>query len=506
MQGENRRLAKTILISGIAAFLSYLINFFLTKYITASVGIEAYGFVSIAKTAVSYAQIITVAFTTFVVRYISVSYHEGKLEESTSYYTSSIFGCTAISAVIYLGALILIWKLEQLLIIPAGLVGSVKLLFILVFFNFIITTITIPVSSAGYIKNRLDIVGILKIGSYFADAASLVLMFRLFSPSIWFVGVGSLSASLVLLAGNLIMKRYLLADLPFDRKAFDLKKIKSMVSNGIWQSVNSLGNVLNSGLDLLISNLMLSAAETGQIAIAKQIGTIFSLLYSTISQPFQPQMLKSYASGNMEKFMTELTKAMKICGLFSNIAFAGFVVLGRLYYRLWLPGQDSDLLYFLTIVTVFTSISEGVVYPVYYVNTLTLKKKIPCLVTVACGLLNAVSMYLLLSFTSLGVYAIVLTTAVIMTASNLLFTPIYASRCLKVSSGKIYFVLLRHVVSAFIMCLAFYVIGNFVHPHSWFGLIFAALLMTVFGAVIHISLMGNWKDAAWLVRRKLKKN
>ena len=75
MREGNRRLATTILISGTAAFLSYLINFFLTKYITANVGIEAYGFVSIAKTAVSYAQIITVAFTTFVVRYIYVAAH-----------------------------------------------------------------------------------------------------------------------------------------------------------------------------------------------------------------------------------------------------------------------------------------------------------------------------------------------------------------------------------------------------------------------------------------------
>ena len=132
MREGNRRLATTILISGTAAFLSYLINFFLTKYITANVGIEAYGFVSIAKTAVSYAQIITVAFTTFVVRYISVTYHEGNIEESKSYYSSSVFGCMAISGVVFLVALILISGLERILVIPDELVGPVKLLFILV--------------------------------------------------------------------------------------------------------------------------------------------------------------------------------------------------------------------------------------------------------------------------------------------------------------------------------------------------------------------------------------
>ena len=48
-----------------------LFNYFLlTPYITDTIGIEAYGFVSMAKTAVSYAQIFTIALTTFVVRYI----------------------------------------------------------------------------------------------------------------------------------------------------------------------------------------------------------------------------------------------------------------------------------------------------------------------------------------------------------------------------------------------------------------------------------------------------
>ena len=493
MREGNRRLITTIMISGTAAFLSYLINFFLTKYITASVGVEAFGFVSIAKTAVSYAQIVTVAFTTFVVRYISVSYHEGKMHEAKSYYTSSVFGCVAISGGIFAVALALIWKLEYLLVIPEDLILSVKLLFIFVFLNFVITTIIIPISAASYIKNRLDIAGILKIVSYFVDAGALLILFKLFFPSIWFVGVGSLAASCVWLIGNYSIKKKLLKDLSFDMKVFDLSKILSMLSNGIWQSINSLGNVLNSGLDLLISNLMLTGIETGEIAIAKQIGTIFSLLYSTISQPFQPQMLKSYASGDMNKFLRELTKAVKICGFFSNVAFAGFVAMGKLYFHLWLPEQNTNLLYALTILTVFTSITEGAVFPIFYVNTLTLKKKIPCLVTVGCGLLNAGSMYLLLSYTELGVYAIVLTTAVIMTISNFVFTPMYASKCLSISPWKIYSVLIRHVISVVIMCPVFIIIARIFNPQDWVGLIGTALLMTVAGSLIHGGIMGMIK-------------
>ncbi len=72
------------------------------------------------------------------------------------------------------------------------------------------------------------------------------------------------------------------------------------MGNGIWNSLNTLGNTLNSGLDLIIANLMLSGVATGQISVAKTIESMFTMLYQVVFQPFQPRLLKAYASGNRE--------------------------------------------------------------------------------------------------------------------------------------------------------------------------------------------------------------
>lgn len=61
---------------------------------------------------------------------------------------------------------------------------------------------------------------------------------------------------------------------------------------GVWNSVNSMGNALNSGLDLLISDLLLSAVSMGQVSIAKTINNMLYTIYSTIAQPFQPTFFK----------------------------------------------------------------------------------------------------------------------------------------------------------------------------------------------------------------------
>lgn len=451
MNKNNLRIATAIIVSGLGVFISYLINFLLTPYITDNIGIEAYGFVSLAKNFVNYAQIATIAITSFVVRYISVSYHERKMQEANEYYSTSVIACVALAGVIFISALLLITKIDLLLNVPQNLIFSVKLLFLIVFLNFVLTTATTPFTTAAYIKNRLDITGIIKIIAYLVDAGVMVILFINCTPNVWFVGMGSLAASVVTFICTYILSKKLVPELVFNKDSFSVSKLKNLVGNGIWNSLNSLGNELNSGLDLIISNLFLNGVATGQIAVVKTIGTMFSMLYEVVYQPFQPNLIKAYASGDVNIFINEQKKAMRICGYFSNVAFAGFVALGGLYYKLWLPSEDTKLLHMLTIVTVLGSVTAGVMRPIYYVYTLTLKNKLPCWITIAGGFLNVVSMYVLLKYTQMGVYAVVSTTTVIMLCINLFFNPVYAAYNLKISVKVYYKVIFKHLISAAIM-------------------------------------------------------
>lgn len=505
MNKNNLRIATAIIVSGLGVFISYLINFLLTPYITDNIGIEAYGFVSLAKNFVNYAQIATIAITSFVVRYISVSYHERKMQEANEYYSTSVIACVALAGVIFISALLLITKIDLLLNVPQNLIFSVKLLFLIVFLNFVLTTATTPFTTAAYIKNRLDITGIIKIIAYLVDAGVMVILFITCTPNVWFVGMGSLAASVVTFICTYILSKKLVPELVFNKDFFSVSKLKNLVGNGIWNSLNSLGNELNSGLDLIISNLFLNGVATGQIAVVKTIGTMFSMLYEVVYQPFQPNLIKAYASGDVNVFINEQKKAMRICGYFSNVAFAGFVALGGLYYKLWLPSEDTKLLHVLTIVTVLGSVTAGVMRPIYYVYTLTLKNKLPCWITIAGGFLNVVSMYVLLKYTQMGVYAIVSTTTVIMLCINLFFNPVYAAYNLKISVKVYYKVIFKHLISAAIMVGGFIGIARVIRPSGWIGLIASAIIMCISGLIIHVLIMCNMDEKLFLIKKITKR-
>ncbi len=505
---KNWRIALAIIISGVGVFISYAINFVLAPYITKRLGIEAYGFVTLSKTLVSYAGIVTIALTSFVVRYIAVEYHKNDLKEALGYYSTSVVSCFALAFILFFVSIVCVLFLDKLLRIPDELVKPVKFLFFLVSLNFTITTITTPFTTAVYIKNRLDLSGTIKIIAYLLEAAIMFVLFSNYSPNVYYVGVGSLGATLVTLLTNIVLTKKLTPELHFQKKLASVKKVKSLLSNGIWNSLNQLGNVLNSGLDLLVSNLMLSGTETGQISVAKTIGTMFVALLQVVSQPFQPTLIKTYASGNQNNFLQELKKSMYVCGFFGNIAFAGFLALGNLYYKLWLPSEDSRLLYLLTIITIFNYITDSLLRPVYYVNTLTLKNRTPCLVTIFGGLLNVVSMYFLLKYSKMGVFAVVVTTAVIMVLINLIFNPLYASKCLKIKKGYFYPIIFKHVISCITLSCMAYGITQIIRPNNWVGLIFSAIVISLIGILIHFSIAFGFKASinyAKIVIDRIKK-
>ena len=485
MSKKKNRTAITIVISGISVALSYFINLYLTSFLTENVGVDAYGYVSIAKSFVSYAGIITIALTAFIVRYITISYNQGRFDEATSYYSSSIMACFVLVSILFAIGIVISLNLENFLKIEPTLIYSIKVLFILILVNFLITTIVTPFGTAAYIENHLDYVGLIKIISYVIEAIVLITMFNMFTPYVWYVGFGAICASLIVLVGNYILKRKLTPDLKFNFSSLQLSKVKNLISNGFWNSVNQLGNVLNNGFDLWVSNLMLSPIVMGQISLTKTIGLIFVQLCSTVEQPFQPRLLKSYAGKNKNDFLSEMRLSMNVCGFFSAVAFAGFFAVGQLYFKLWVPSQDSEFLYGLTMITIINYVTGGISRPIYYVSTLTLKNKIPCLVTVAGGLLNVVSMFFLLKYTNLEAYAVVTTTTVIMVSINLLFNPIYAAKCLSIKASFFYRIIFKHIVTIMLMLPLFYVINKIINPTTWLGLIISAMVLFVVGAVIY---------------------
>lgn len=499
------RLVQTVLASGGALVINTFITLLLVPVISATLGNDAYGFVTLGKSIAQYATMITAALNSFAARYIVVSYHREDYSEANMYFSSTVYGDLILGTGLFAVALVGICFLEKLLVIPADLVTDVKLLFLLVFLNFWLVTVTTAFSASAHIKNRLHIVGVFKALAYVCEAAILIICFRFFPPHVFYVGLGLAAASLILAVTNVGICRRYTPELKVEKRWFSWGAIRKLVVDGVWTSLNSLGDTLNSGLDLLVCNLMLTPTAMGQLAISKTFYSMFSSVFLLVGQAFEPMYLKSYAEDDTRTLMKDFRVAMKLSGMLSNIVFAGFVALGMAFYKLWIPGEDIAVIYTLTVINNMVTIPGGPMQPLYYIYTLTLKKKVPTFITIGGGLLNIVGMYLLIRYTGLGVYAVVWTTVIIMMLINFITNPLYMAYVLDQPWWTFYPAILRNLVSCGVLVVLFKALSRLYTPTSWLTLILSACVLAVVGGVLHLLIVcsrEDWKLLREKVRRK----
>ena len=133
---KGKRLIVTLMSSGMATAMSFVVSFFLTPFITNMLGTEAYGFVTLSKNFVSYAVIISTALDSYATRYIAMEYHKRDFDKANSYVSSAFYGDTVIASIILAVGVIFVLFMERFLNVSPELLVSVKLLFLLVFVNF----------------------------------------------------------------------------------------------------------------------------------------------------------------------------------------------------------------------------------------------------------------------------------------------------------------------------------------------------------------------------------
>lgn len=482
---DNKLIALNMIWSMVAVAVNYAITFFMTSYVTNNAGAEAFGFVTLSNTLTAYIDVISVALNAFACRYISIAFHKGNIEEANKYFNSVIIADTVLSIFIIAIGTPAMLNLQHILNISKELVVDVKILFILTLFRYTITIIGTAFSVGTFITNRISLSERQKSVSFLVQGFFLIFLFGVFETKIWYVGIALLIASVYVFATNIHYTRILTSELRFNLSKFDTVAIKKLISLGIWNAINNFGNILNSGLDLILTNLMLSPFVMGEISIGKSLGTICNTLLESATNSFRPKLLQIYASGNIETLISEFKKAMKTTGMISNIIFTGFVVCGRDLFRLWLPTQNAEFLYIIAIIVLMSDIIIGVVKPLYYVFTLTKKLKVPCFITIATGIINVVSMYILIKHTSLGAYAVVLTTLVL-NYVHFFDTPIYAAYCLKVKLTTFYPSIIEHFLTCFIQVfLMHWVFLRFPNCDNW--LIFVLKCVMVGGGAIVIN-------------------
>ena len=196
-----------------------------------------------------------------------------------------------------------------------------------------------------------------------------------------------------------------------------------------------------------------------------------------------------------------MKESMRITGAICAIIIAGFYACGNEFISLWLPGQDTYKIYILSLIVLLSDVMIGVVNPLYYVFTLTKKLKLPCFITIAMGITNIVSMYFLIKYTSLGAYAVVLTT-MILNFIHFIDTPIYSAYCLQVSFKTFYRPIMVHLVNCLVNVSIMKLISSILpFKTTWLFLLLKIIILGLVGVGISVLITTNLTEKKDILKK-----
>lgn len=508
----NKKRFTINLIANIVTFVINLaINFVLSPFIVKNLGVEANGFVTLSNTIVSYANVFTVALNSMFGRYISVEIYRGNTENAKKYF-STVFYANCLCAIVFsIIGIVFSINLDSFLAVPEELLLDVKLTFALTFANYIAGLVTTVFSVCTFVRNRLDLSSLSNIVQYFVRALGLLVLFLIFPAHIFYVPLAGLLMTVIGRAMYAAFAKKLTPELTIDRKLFTPSLAISIIKEGAWFSLQQLNKILETGLDLLISNQMINGLAMGRLSIAKTVPNMIYQLTTTIANVFSPMYAEFYAANKKKELVNHVKLSITCMSVILMPIMTGFIVFGQDFYHLWQPTLNEDALkqvQILSVLTVLPTLFNGYVEGLYYINILTKKVRTSVLVSFGFSVTAVICEIILLITTNGGVYVIAGVSAVVMSIRYLFFTPFYCAYILEIKWYTFMKKLYRAVGIGIIELGVFYLLHKTMTINSWLSFFPCIMVTGIIGYIIAIIFVPTREERKKLlngIKKKLKK-
>ena len=496
-RSKNSQMAINLIASIITFVVNLCVKFFLTPFIVGSLGTEAYGFIGLSTDIISYTSLITVALNSMAGRFITIEYVSGNIRKANKYFSSVFFSNVISSSVILSLAVFCVIWLEYFINIPPHLVWDVKALFSILIFNNLLGLVFGTWGVATFIKNRIELSTICRLISNLIYSSLLLVLFAFYAPHVWYIGLASVFMTLFIAITNIFYSRRLTPDLIVKKIYFRVSYVKELVSSGIWNVLNKIGDVLGYGLNLLVANLFMGSTAMGIFALTKNIPFVILAFFQITSTVFAPVQTQLYAQNKREELAHELNKSIRMLGFFTVIILTFLFVWGDVFYSLWLPMQDSKLLQLLTVLGILDYVLSMPIQSLWNIFTITNKLKYSSLSLLISSVLIITVILVSMQLTdseTIRLCVLAVSAAVVSLLRSLFFLPIYGAYCLNLPRTIFYKPMFKTVFSFAISVSLVFCIRLIWSAESWFALLLVGVITSGICSIISLIVLLDKSD------------
>ena len=359
---NNKRIAKNTLLLYFRMLFMMGVNLYASRVVLNALGVEDYGIYNVVGGVVAMFSMLSGSLSAAITRFITYELGVGNAESLKKVFSSSVTIQLGLAAVVVLLAeAVGVWFLNAKMNIPAGRLSAANWVFHLSVLTFAVNLVSVPYNASIIAHERMSAFAYISIIEAIGKLAiAFLVMASPIDRLVFYAMLMCVVALLVRFAYGIYCKHHF-EECTY-RFIFDKVLFGRMFGFAGWNFIGASSAVLRDQGGNVVINLFCGPAVNAARGIAFQVNNAVSGFVTNFMTALNPQITKSYASGDRDYMMTLVFQGARLS--FYMLLFLSLPVLVNTHYILaiWLKIVPEHTVLFVRLALVF-AMSESISNP-----------------------------------------------------------------------------------------------------------------------------------------------
>jgi len=300
---SNKRIAKNSIFLSIRMVMVLIMSLYTTRVVLQVLGVVDYGVYNVVCGFVAMFAFLNISMSNGIQRFFNFEYGKNGEEGANKVYCTSIYIQTLLALIVVVVVEIFgVWYLHNKMVIPEERMVAARWIFQFSVFTFVVGIMQAPFTAAVVAHEKLDFYAIVSVADTILKLGIAFLIKII--PVDKLITYGAFIAVISLLN---ILAYYIYCKTNFKEIRFqnglDRRLFKSMLGFSGWNLFGSFSNMMrDQGINLIL-NFFFGPVINAARGIAMQVNGGVTGLVTSILTPVRPQVVQSFAKGEMSRVM-----------------------------------------------------------------------------------------------------------------------------------------------------------------------------------------------------------
>lgn len=359
---NNKRIVKNTLLLYFRMLFMMVVSLYTSRVILNALGVEDYGIYNVVGGVVAMFTVISGSLSAAISRFITYELGKGDQSKLNKIFSASVTIQLALSLIIVvLIESVGVWFLNTKMTIPADRMVAANWVLQFSIITFVINLISVPYNAAIIAHERMSAFAYISILEAICKLAIAFLIMVSPMDKLVFYAILMCAVSVLIrfTYGHYCKKHFTECTYHFH---WDKDILKKMFGFAGWNFIGASSAVLRDHGGNIVINLFYGPSVNAARGIAIQVNNAIMGFVSNFMTALNPQITKSYASGDREYMMTLLFHGARLS--FYMLLLLSLPVLVNTHYILvlWLKLVPEHAVFFVQLILVF-AMSESISNP-----------------------------------------------------------------------------------------------------------------------------------------------